>query len=348
MRQTDAMRAVIWYCCGISSAPGADMKRREFIPLFGGAVAWPLLARGQQAEHPARIGIAAVGSASNTYDASLVEAFRAGIRQVGRDPGELDLVWIENESEYAQAIRDLLQRGAGILVTAGTSASLAAKRQTSTIPIVFVAVGDPIGVGLVDSLSHPGGNATGFSVMLFDLTSKYVGLASELDKSQATVYYLWYKSWALGENMLQAMDQAAQSLHVKLRSGGISEITEANDSMAAMKAGGAVTLIVQPSPFMYHYRKRLIDSAMSLRLATILPWPVAGRDGALIGYGSDYADMYRRAASYVDRILKGEKPTDLPVQQQAKFELVINLKTAKSLGREVPATLLASADEVIE
>jgi putative ABC transport system substrate-binding protein len=285
------------------------MKRREFITLLGGgAAAWPLAARAQQAGNPARIGIVAIGSASNTYDASLVEAFRAGIRQVGRDEASIDLVWTKNDSEYAQAISDLVQRGASILVTAGTGASLAAKRQTSTIPIVFVAVGDPIGVGLVESLSHPGGNATGFSVMLFDITSKYVGLARELDKSQAMVYYLWYDNWALGENMFRATEQAAQSLHVELRSRG----------------------------------------ATNLGLATIMPWPAAGRDGALIGYGSDYAEMYRRAASYVDRTLKGAKPADLPVQQPTKFKLVINLKTAKTLGLTLPLTLQASANEVIE
>ena len=183
------------------------MKRRQFLTLLGGAATWPLAARGQQAGNPARIGIVGLASASNAYDASLVEAFRGGIRQVGRDEATIDLIWIKNESEYTQAIGDLLQRGVSILVTAGTTASLAAKRQTSIIPIVFVSVGDPIGVGLVENLSHPGGNATGFSVMLFDLTSKYVGLARELDKSQTMVYYLWYNNWALGPNMFRAAEQ---------------------------------------------------------------------------------------------------------------------------------------------
>jgi len=324
------------------------MRRREFITLLGGAAVWPLAARAQQTGNRARIGIVALGSASNPYDASLVEAFREGIRQVGRDEASIDAVWIKNESEYTQAISDLLQRGVSILVTAGTTASLAAKRQTSTIPIVFVSVGDPIGVGLVENLSHPVGNVTGFSIMLFDLTSKYVGLARELDKSQTTVYYLWYKNWALGPNMFRAAEQAAQSLHVEFQSRGISEIAEANDAMTAMKGSGAATLIIQPSPLLYRYRKQLIDFAMNLGLATILPWSEAGREGALIGYGPDYADMYRRAASYVDRILKGVKPADLPVEQPTKFQLAINLKTARALGRELPATLLATADEVIE
>ena len=325
------------------------MRRREFVTLLGGAAAvWPLTARAQQAGNAARIGIVALGSASNIYDASLVEAFRAGIRQVGLDETSIDPVWVKNEDEYVQVIGDLLQRGVRALVTQGTSASLAAKRQTSTIPIVFVSVADPIGVGLVESLSHPGGNVTGFADILIDLASKYVGFARELDKLQTTVYYLWYKNWALGQNMIRAAEQAAQSLHVELRSRSITEIAEANDSMAAMKASGAGTIIIQGSPFVYSYRKRLVDSAMSLGLATIFPWPVAGRDGSLIGYGPDYVDMYRRAAFYVDRILKGEKPADLPVQQPTKFELVINLKTAKALNLTVPQSLLATADEVIE
>ena len=329
------------------------MRRREFITLLGGtAVTMPMRAAFPaccaRAGNAARIGIVALGSASNIYDASLVEAFRAGIRQVGLDETSIDPVWVKNEDEYVQVIGDLLQRGVRALVTQGTSASLAAKRQTSTIPIVFVSVADPIGVGLVESLTHPGGNVTGFADILIDLASKYVGFARELDKLQTTVYCLWYKNWALGQNMIRAAEQVAQSLHVEFRSRSITEIAQANDSMAAMKASGAGTIIIQGSPFVYRYRKRLVDSAMSLGLATILPWPVAGRDGSLIGYGPDYVDMYGRAAFYVDRILKGEKPADLPVQQPTKFELVINLKTAKALGLEIPPTLLALADEVID
>jgi ABC-type uncharacterized transport system substrate-binding protein len=329
----------------------AKVKRREFITLLGGAAAWPLAARAQQADNPVRIGFLPVGSPSNMYDQSLVESFRLGLRELGVVENRqvvLDVVWISNEPEIPEAVGELMQRGAKLLIPCGTSASVAAKQQVSTIPIVFINVGNPVGVGLVESLSRPGGNITGFSDMHADLSGKYVQFASELGKPQEPVNYLWFTGWADGQYRHQATERAAQSLGVNLRSRGISDITEADDVMAAMKTDGAVTLVIQSSPFMFRHRRRIIDSAMEHGLATIYAFPPGARDGAMIAYGPDYGDLYRRAASYVERILKGAKPADLPVEQPTRFELVINLRTAKSLGLTVPDKLLATADEVIE
>jgi ABC-type uncharacterized transport system substrate-binding protein len=328
------------------------MRRREFITLLcGAAAAWPLAANGQQVENPVRIGFLPLGSPSDTYDQSLVEAFRDGLRKIGIVENRhvvLDFAWVRNESELPQAVTELTQRGAKLLITCGTSASVAAKRQVSTIPILFITVGNPVGVGLVASLSHPGGNATGFSDMHADLGGKYLEFAIELGKPHAPVDYLWYSAWADGQHRLEVTERAAQSLGVELRPRAFTDIAEVNNAFAAMKVGEAVTVIIQSSPFSYRHRERLISSAMNHSLGAIYAHPQAARDGALIAYGPDYIDLNRRAASYAERILKGTKPADLPVQQPTKFDLVINLKTARALGVTVPYSLLSRADELID
>jgi putative tryptophan/tyrosine transport system substrate-binding protein len=327
------------------------MQRREFITFLGGAVAsWPIVADAQSTKSPARIGFLPIGSQSNAYDRSLVEAFRRGLADVGilenRDV-VLDIVWVTGDPNAA--VSELLQRGVDLLVPCGSSASVAAGRQTSTIPILFIAVGNPIGVGLVESLPHPGRNATGFSDILADLSGKYVEIARELDRSQASVDYLWHMRWPDGQNRFEATVRAADALGVNLRARGIGDVTELDDAIIAIKQSGAVAVIVQPGPLTFQQRAHIIDFATKQGLGTVYAYPAAGRDGALIAYGPDYVDIFRRAANYVDRIiLKGARPANLPVQQPVKIDLIVNLKTAKALGLTIPPTLLARATEVIE
>ena len=324
------------------------MQRREFITFLGCAVAsWPIVADAQSTKSPARIGFLPIGSQSNAYDRSLVEAFRRGLADVGimenRDV-VLDIVWVTGDPNAA--VSELLQRGVDLLVPCGSSASVAAGRQTSTIPILFIAVGNPIGMGLVESLPHPGRNVTGFSDILADLSGKYVEIARELGGPQASVDYLWHMRWPDGQNRFEATLRAADALGVTLRSRGVGDVADLDDAIISIKQSGALAVIVQPSPFTYQHRTHIIDFATKQGLGTV--YAVAGRDGALVAYGPDYADLFRRAGSYVDRIVKGTKPANLPVQQPVKFDLIVNLNTARALGLTMPATLLARATEVIE
>ena len=290
-----------------------------------------------------------LGSPSNAYDRSLVEAFQQGLRQVGLIENRdivLDVVWAGDDPD--QAVKEVLRRGADMLIPCGSSASVAARRQTSTIPIMFLSVGDPIAMGLVQSLPHPGRNATGFSDILGDLSGKLVDLAGELIKPQTTIDYLWQTTWPDGQNRYQATEKAVQAAGMNLRSKGIGDVAELDSALTAMKQSGSKALIVQPSPLSYGQRGRIIASAMKNGLGTIYAFPIAAREGSLIAYGPDYLQMYRRAPLYVDRILKGTKPADLPVELPTKVEFLINLRVAKTLGIEVPLSLLIRADELLE
>jgi len=327
------------------------MRRREFITLIAcAAAAWPVGARAQQSKAPVRIGMLPIGLPSNAYDKSLVEAFRQGLRDIGIIENRdviLDILWISGGDPDA-AVSELIQRGAKLLVPCGSNFSVAARRQTSTIPIVFLNVGDPIAMGLVDSLSRPGRNATGFSDILADLSGKLVGIAGELSLSQNTINYLWHTAWPDGKNRYQATVLAAQTAGLKLQSKGIAEIAELDSALIAMKPSGSAILIVQPSPLTFEQRGPIIASAMKNGLGTIFGFPIAAREGALIGYGPDYLYMYGRAPIYVDSILKGTKPADLPIEQPTKVDVVINMKTAKALGLNVPTALFVSATQVID
>ena len=326
------------------------MRRRDLITLLGcAAVAWPLAARAQQHKGPVRLGFLPIGSPSNAYDRSLVEAFQEGLRRVGLIENQnivLDIVWVGDDPD--QAVSQELQRGAELLITSGTSVSVAARRQTSTIPIVFLNVGDPMAMGLVESLSRPGGNATGFSDILAELSGKLVDVTRELIKPHRIIHYLWHTAWPDGQNRYQATEQAVRTAGMQLQSRGIAEMSELDAAVAAIKMSGSPAFIVQPSPFTYGHRGPIIASAQKNGLGTIFAFPAAAREGALVAYGPDYVHMYNRAPFYVDRILKGAKPADLPVEGPSKVELLVNLQAAKALGIEVPLALLVRADELFE
>jgi putative tryptophan/tyrosine transport system substrate-binding protein len=270
------------------------MRRREFITLVGGAaVSWPLAARARQTESPARVGMLPIGSPSNTYDKSLVESFRQGLSDVGIVENRdviLDIVW--NSRDLDVAVNELIQWGTELLVPCGSSASAVASHKTSTIPIVFISVGNPVGLGIIERLSRPGRNVTGFSDVLADLSAKYVEFARELGGQQATVDYLWHTEWPDGQRRHDATEQAAQSLGAQIRSWGIKDVAGLDDAAAAIKKSGASTFIIQPSPFTYTQRAQVIDAANRYRLGTIYGFPIAARDGALVAYGPDYVDMY--------------------------------------------------------
>ena len=329
------------------------MKRRQFITVVGAAtVVWPLAARAQQrSSPPAQIGFLPMGSPTNSGDLSLVEAFKNGVNDGGLLEGRdviVDVAWGGSESEYTKNIIELIRRGTAILATAGSSASSVAKRQTSTIPIVFVNVGNPIGIGLVESFPRPGGNATGFSDAVADLSGKFVDLAIELQGQRAPIDYLWHTAWEDGRNRYQLTEKAAQAAGVTLRSRPLTDIDDLEPQLAAMKSDRATVLVIQPGPFTHRYRKQIFKSATNAGYATIYGIALAAHDGALISYGPNVMEMYHGAGEYAARTVKGEKPADLPVQQPTHFQMAINLATAKALGLEVPTTLLARADEVIE
>jgi putative tryptophan/tyrosine transport system substrate-binding protein len=303
----------------------------------------------QQKKDPIRLGFVPVGSPTNPYDLSLVEAFRKGLRQVGLIENQnivLDIVWSGNDPD--QAVKEVLGRGAELLITSGSSTSVAAKRQTSTIPIVFLHVGDPMAVGLIESLSRPGQNATGFSDILAELSGKLVDLAKELNKSQSSISYLWHTDWPDGKHRYALTREAAEKVGLELRASPITDIAQLNDALITIKQRGATAFIVQPSPFTYVERGQIIAAAIKYGLGTIFAFPVAAKEGSLVAYGPDYLNMYSRAPFYIDRILKGAKPADLPVEQPTKVELLVNLETAKTLGIDVPLALLVRADELLE
>jgi len=323
------------------------MKRREFITLLGGAAAaWPLTVRAQRSR-PVRIGIL---STAGTPTNLLFETFRQELRRLGYV--ERSGIVIEFRSARGDFPRipslaaELVGLPVDVLLTDGGPAAFAAKQATSTIPIVMATIGDPVAQGIVKNLARPGGNITGFSLVSVDLSSKRIELLKELFPALHRAGVLWNPL----NSALQfaATEAAARALGVVIVSGEAQSPSAISSAVERLAQGGAAAIIVLPDAMFWNERTAVVGLAAERRLAGIYPEREFVEEGGLLAYGPSVPENFRRAASYVDRILRGAKPAELPIEQPVKFELVINLKTAKALGIEVPPTLLAPADEVIE
>jgi len=327
--------------------------RREFITLLGGAAAWPTGVRAQGTERMRRIGVLVGSAESDPESMPRVTAFERGLTELGWVSGRnvlIDYRWAAGEPANMQALaKELVERQPDVLLASSTPVVAALGRETGTIPIVFVVVSDPVGSGFIKSLSRPGGNMTGFINIESSLGGKWLELLKELAPRISRVAVMFNPETAPhAEYYVRPFEVAASSLAVKPSTVPVRSVTDIEQAIFDLGRAPASGLIVLPDTFTTVHRRVIISAAANSNVPAIYPFRYMAGDGGLISYGVDLIDLYRRAAPYVDRILKGGKPADLPVQQPTQFEFAINLKTAKALGLEVPPTLLARADEVIE
>jgi putative ABC transport system substrate-binding protein len=325
------------------------MNRREFITLLGGATVWPLAARAQQPGKVPIIGFLGASTPSATSQRSA--AFVQRLRELGWIDGRtvaIEYRWGEGRSErFTEVAAEFVRLKVDVIVTEGPASVVAAKQATSVIPIVFPAAGDPVGSGLVASLARPGGNVTGLSVQSPDLAGKRLELLREVVPGLRRLAIMANVDASGAMKEMGEVHAAARTLGLEVIT---AEIQRGEDIVPAFEAlnGRADALYVCIDPLVISHRIRINTLALGARLPTMHGYRELVEVGGLMSYGANFSDQYRRAADYVDKILRGAKPGDLPVEQPTKFDLVINLTTAKALGIEVPPTLLARADEVIE
>ena len=330
------------------------MKRREFITLLGGAAAaWPLAAGAQQTERVRRVAFLHGLPEGDPEARARVTAFRQELETLGWKEGRnIEIVHRFSGADVARIqayVTELVSATPDLIVASSTPVITALKQATSTIPIVFALLNDPVGQGIVASLARPGGNITGFTYIDFPLIGKWLELLKEIAPGVRRMTFMFSPPTAPWVPLfLRELGAAPASLAVELSETPVHDEAEIKAAITAFAREPGGGLIISPDPFMNTHRGLVMALAKQYRLPAIHGFRQHVTDGALMSYGPDTADIVRRSASYVDRILKGEKPADLPVQAPTKFELAINVKTAKALGLEVPPTLLARADDVIE
>jgi putative tryptophan/tyrosine transport system substrate-binding protein len=329
-----------------------QLKRREFITLLGAASAWPLAARAQQADRMRRIGVLMYLAADDPDSPARVAAFARGLQELGWIEGRnirIDYRWGGGDLDRVRRYSaELVALTPDVILVSSGSALAALQNATRTVPIVFVNVSDPVGAGYVASLARPGANTTGFTLFEYSISGKWLELLKQIAPGMTRAAVIRNPSITSGTGQFGAIQAVAPSLGVELTPVDARDASGIEHSIAGFARGPNGGLIVTASPSAVLHRKLIIALAASHRLPAVYPIHLFVADGGLMSYGPDEVEQHRRAASYVDRILKGEKPADLPVQQPTKYELVINLKTARALGLEIPPTVLARADEVIE
>jgi putative ABC transport system substrate-binding protein len=327
--------------------------RREFVTLLGGAAAaWPLAARAQQPERVRRIGILLPAAADDAEFQARVGAFLQALALLGWTIGRnvrIDTRWATaNAAEIRRHAAELAALAPDVILAHGASTVGALLQATSTVPIVFPVAVDPVGAGFIDSLARPGGNATGFMLFEYSMGGKWLELLKQIAPNVTRAAVLRDPTQGSGTSMFAAIQTAAPSLRVEVNPVNVRDAGEIERAVAAFGRAPNGGLIVPPSTPAFVHRDLMIALAARHKLPAVYFDRSFVTSGGLISYGPDLVDQFRRAAGYVDRILKGEKPADLPVQAPTKYETVLNLKTAKALGLEVPAMVLARADEVIE
>jgi len=329
------------------------MRRRDFITVIGGAAAWPLAARAQQAERMRRIGVLTGGGGADDPDMQVrVAAFLQGLAQLGWTDGRnvrIDTRWpAANADNIRKHAAELAALAPDVIVAGGTATVGPLLQATRTVPIVFVGVADPVGAGLVDSLARPGGNATGFMQFEYSLSAKWVELLKQVAPGVTRAAVLRNSAVTSGIGQFAVIQSVAPSVGVEVSPVNLRDAGEIERAVTAFARSGNGGLIVTASGLASIHRELIITLAARHKLPAVYPRRLFVTDGGLMSYGSDRIDQFRRAAAYVDRILKGEKPADLPVQAPTRYETVLNLKTARALAIEMPTSVLLRADEVIE
>jgi len=327
------------------------MRRRRFLGLVGGAAAWPLATRAQQASQPRRIGVLLNRSADDPEGQARLTAFQQRLQQLGWNDGQnvrIDVRWgedkFEREHQYAA---ELVALSPDALLASGTLSLSELQRLTRSIPIVFAAVSDPVGGGFVESLAHPGGNATGFMLFEYSMSGKWLELLRQIAPRLTRVGVLGMANVPTVPAVFASIQAMAQSLGIEAKPFIVHDAGEMERAVASL-AGPNAGLIVETSASGSVHRDLIIGLAAQYKLPAIYVYPFDAVEGGLVSYGPDPVEPFQRAADYVDRILKGERPADLPVQAPTKYQLVINLKTAKTLAITVPQTLQAGANQIIE